>query len=177
MLATFVWVVLIFFFSVDAATAGDLTRVEQLLQAGANPNLADIRTGQTALLAACEAAQNPVVDYLVKQGADLNARSRTGETVLHVLVVGGNFDAALWMARRGASLHVKDTRGRTPMSLSAEFASLVASNPDLYSQMDAGEEDAAPQLSVAPRAVPVKNTREQLGLNSLASVYSVQSGK
>jgi ankyrin repeat protein len=164
---------------VDACSVGDELRVRQLLAQGVSPNVPDITTGQTALLCACCNAQNAIVSILVNDfGADLNAVGRNGASVVHVLVESGNYDAALWMVRRGANLNVKDVRGRTAVSISSEFAALVANQPDLYCDNNNDNNnnnnvDCDPMAVLC--AVPVRETKESLGLGSLSSMYTVTS--
>jgi DnaJ like chaperone protein len=60
--------------------------VSLLVDHGAEVNFRSLENGTTALLAACSKGSPAIVDFLLKQGADPNARSATGETALSISV-------------------------------------------------------------------------------------------
>jgi ankyrin repeat protein len=60
----------------DASAVGDADVVAFLLEHGADPNIASVECGRTALLAAAMNRQAAVVDLLLAHGADMNARIR-----------------------------------------------------------------------------------------------------
>lgn len=110
-----------------ACSSGDESRVKQLLEARASPNQMDPITGDTPLIIACLNAYNSIVEILLaSDDCDLNATSRRGKSVLHVLVETGNDAAAVWMVKRGASPALRDDEGRTPVDISGTFAALLA---------------------------------------------------
>ena len=60
----------------------DVVIVEALLKKGANPNLTDSETGETLLMSAAKYSTPEVVQALIKGGADVNARNKSGQTAL-----------------------------------------------------------------------------------------------
>jgi len=52
-----------------------------------------------------------VVDYLVKQGADINAKGYSEMTPLHFSVENGYLDAVEYLLNHGAHINAKDSCG------------------------------------------------------------------
>ena len=103
----------------DAAAAGCVPVVEQLLALGAEPNGKDdgehtpiYYVGNECLL---EAAR-PVVRILARAGADLEACDGSVRcTALHMAARRGNLAAAAELLELGARIDPKDIRGDTPL--------------------------------------------------------------
>ncbi|CAM1510497.1 Fc.00g008320.m01.CDS01 [Cosmosporella sp. VM-42] len=97
-----------------------LSAVNRLLLARVNPNHYD-NAGNTPLMAF--AAQLPeeddykfgpkILESLIDNGAEVNARNRHGETALHIAVRCGRKLAARTLVQRGANVHVRDAAGRS----------------------------------------------------------------
>lgn len=66
----------------DAAEAGQLSIVELLLEAGANPNYADEDEGKTAMLCAVTSCNSEVVLCLIEAGANVDSPNVNGKTPL-----------------------------------------------------------------------------------------------
>lgn len=62
-----------------AAQSGELANVRALIESGASVDRTDEHFGQTALMFAARAGHENIVDYLLSQGADANARTDIGE--------------------------------------------------------------------------------------------------
>ena len=71
----------------------------------------DIR-GATPMTIACSFEQLHTAGWLLKQGVDLNAGSKTGETALFSAAFCGKLKAAKWLCDHGADLGAKDAQGR-----------------------------------------------------------------
>ena len=71
-----------------AARAGDVDRLAELLEAGADINARD-EHGQTALMTAARDGRTPVVRWLVGQGADLNHTAKFHLSALMLAVING----------------------------------------------------------------------------------------
>ncbi|HEX8824522.1 MAG TPA: ankyrin repeat domain-containing protein, partial [Archangium sp.] len=65
----------------DAVAAGDLARVQVLLDSGADPNPFDVE-GRTPLIVAAENGSEELVKCLLAGGADPILTDRVGETAL-----------------------------------------------------------------------------------------------
>jgi ankyrin repeat protein len=72
------------------AESGDLERVKQLVEGGANIEARD-SLGSTALSRACLEGQLEIVVYLVEHGANVAHRGFEGKTPLHCACFGVNF--------------------------------------------------------------------------------------
>lgn len=96
-----------------------LDLAKSLLDAGVDPNHYD-KSGYTplmtfaALLPEDDDYRNGpmILEALIERHADVNARSRTGETALHIAVRCGRKLAARTLFNRGANVHVRDASGR-----------------------------------------------------------------
>ncbi|KAK9788851.1 hypothetical protein WJX73_007548 [Symbiochloris irregularis] len=71
----------------------------------------------TALHLACRGGIVRVLEYLLQNGAGLEAPDPNGRTPLHYAVIFGKAQAVALLLRRGANRMAKDMAGCTPMSL------------------------------------------------------------
>lgn len=91
----------------DLAKNGDLTGV--LAELTAKPSLlesADVSTGYTPLLSACDEGHQSIVAALLDKGADIEARSSDGETPLQIAFTHGDLETMTMLLKRGANLSV-----------------------------------------------------------------------
>jgi uncharacterized protein len=104
----------------DAARAGDVDRVEQLLDQGgalAEPDQA----GEPPLLIAALAGHTNVVGLLLDRGADINIRNKGGLTALHAAAYGGHLDVVELLIERGAAVNEsKNLYHMSPLHAAAE---------------------------------------------------------
>ncbi|MGP1381980.1 MAG: ankyrin repeat domain-containing protein [Thainema sp.] len=84
---------------VEAASHGNLAKVEELLQAGANLNYSD----GSALVAAAGCGNVAVVDRLIQAGADVNLGWRTGFTPIAEAAYRGDLDIVERLLSAGAN--------------------------------------------------------------------------
>ena len=115
----------------DAAGAGDLTKVKALLKD--NPDLVfskkeDLRLDKTVriigdeigydltpLHSAAESGYKEVVELLLVNKADVNAKTDNGYTPLHVATLVGNKEVVELLLVNKADVNVKTDNGYTPL--------------------------------------------------------------
>jgi len=85
-----------------AVKKGSKEMVELFLEKGAKPNIADARTGKAALHEAALRGYSGVVETLLANGADKNAKDKDGRTALSYALKYGNKTAAEVLRKNGA---------------------------------------------------------------------------
>lgn len=115
-----------------AAWNGRMEAVKWLLERGARIN----NPGRqwSALHYAVFAGHKEVADYLISQGADINAQSTNGSSVLMMAIYEGREDIAKSLIERGAKRSVKNDWGEGAMEWAMRFnhldiARLIAESP------------------------------------------------
>jgi len=97
-----------------AAIRGSLPAVKALVKRGAAVN----RAGWTPLHYACSGPDNGVAAWLLKQGADINARSANGSTPLMMAAGYGAIDLPALLLKAGADGSLRNDKGLS----AADFA-------------------------------------------------------
>ena len=106
-----------------AARNDSLTRVHQLLQAGADPNVCD-RDGTTPLHEAAEAGSPETVERLIEGGANPHAREEYhGHTPLHKALMADSAESVEHLLGAGAGPNVQDQAGGAPLHYAAAAGS------------------------------------------------------
>jgi ankyrin repeat protein len=67
------------------------------------------------------AADRDVIDFLVKQGAQLERRDQAGNAPLHLAILNGHRVTAKYLVQKGADIDALDKAGRTPLQLAIEL--------------------------------------------------------
>ncbi len=102
----------------EAAHSGNLERVKTLLEG--QPELLEARAdnGGTPLHYAAYGMQIEVMDFLLKKGADINAKDNEGDTPLVWVVANGKKDSAVYLLEKGADINSTNQNGVTPLIIS-----------------------------------------------------------
>ena len=100
----------------EACKKGDVKRVEELLDEGANPNARDER-GRTPLHYAVLSGAEKIVELLVSRKAEVNARDAEGKTPLHYAVQRGDLYTVERLVKARADVNAQDNLGVTPLDL------------------------------------------------------------
>jgi ankyrin repeat protein len=87
----------------DAAAAGDVDQIAQLLAIGAGVNDSDYDR-RSSLHLACSEGRVDAVEYLIGASAEVDLTDRWGHTPLHDAVLAGHIDVAQILRRAGAAL-------------------------------------------------------------------------
>jgi ankyrin repeat protein len=102
-----------------AVIAGDIAKVKEIIDAGADVNAKDT-LDRTPLHLAAFHGRAKIIDLLIAHGADVNARDLTATPPLHVAVIAGKQGAAVRMLLdRHADLHAINEEGQTALHLAA----------------------------------------------------------
>src|SRR4029077_20807517 len=131
----------------EAAAAGNLAIVEQLLKLGADPNATDggSHTPLYSVGNECAAGGGPVVSTLVEGGAQVDACDGVKRcTALHMAARRGNTEVAAALLDCGADIEARDSLGDTPLrravncSKTQVAAFLISRGADLSSRGSRG---------------------------------------
>ena len=98
----------------SAVKNGDLDAIERHVQGGADIDGIDPVFGQTPLVWAALVGQLEAVDWLLQNGAAVNARTKDGGTPLHAAAFLGRVEVAKLLLEYGADTEAKNNNGDTP---------------------------------------------------------------
>jgi ankyrin repeat protein len=103
-----------------AAGLGDLEKVKALFAESATdatPASEQRRREQRerALLWACQYGRNPVIEFLLDRGVNIDSQANTGQSPLHWAVIGGQADTVTLLLNRGANLEARNMYGGTAL--------------------------------------------------------------
>jgi ankyrin repeat protein len=167
--------------SVDGTTAlhwavynGDVTLVDRLLAAGANPNARN-DYNSTPLVEAAVVGNAEIIRKLLKAGADVESANADGQTALMVIARSSNVEAAKLLLKAHANVNARETwRGQTALMWAA-----AQSQPDMVRLLvsHGAEVNARSNLNNFERQVtaePRMHQRPPGGLTPL--LYAARSG-
>jgi ankyrin repeat protein len=98
-----------------ANTGKELPIIKMLLEHQADINYGQERERGTVLHQAVSDGRQDLVDFLLANGAAIEARDRYGRRPLHRAVSQKNLEMVALLLKRGAQVNARDDQGRTPM--------------------------------------------------------------
>jgi ankyrin repeat protein len=106
----------------QAAGAGDMTAVEQLISEGADVN-GKSSEGSQALNAAAASNHHNVIKLLLKHGADPNVLNKEGDTpmICATKYAGGNPKTVKLLLGAGPDLSIADNDGKTALDYAKQY--------------------------------------------------------
>ena len=154
------------------------------------PAAPDTRPERPALIVAVERGQRPVVEQLLKEGADVHVRTPDGVTPLYAAAFHGRTEILRLLIAAGAEVNGRAARGRTALFAAAAEGHVPAvellvaagadpnarSDPDELAQTPLhmaaveGRVETARRLIVAGAAVNARNTKHHITPLYLAAI-------
>jgi len=131
----------------EAARAGELARVEALLEA--SPELVNVRDGEgrTPMHHAVLGGHAELAELLLDRGGDISAVDAWNQTPLHHAAYEGDAALVVLLLARGADVMAREVRGRTPLYLAVNWGrnlevveQLIAAGADVNDRTRGGEE-------------------------------------
>ena len=105
----------------EAASEGNIQAVKQHLAAGTDFELRCTACGLTVLGHAAWGGHKEIVELVIAEGADVNAKRNTGVTPLHHAARNGHKEVAELLIANGADVNAKieggSHKGNTPLPL------------------------------------------------------------
>ena len=105
----------------EAASEGNIQAVKQHLAAGTDFELRCTACGLTVLGHAAWGGHKEIVELVIAEGADVNAKRNTGVTPLHHAAWNGHKEVAELLIANGADVNAKieggSHKGNTPLPL------------------------------------------------------------
>ena len=113
-----------------AASNGDISRVESMLQEGVPVDCVDghdqTALFQARLFQAVYFKRTNVIRLLLKKGVDVNYRDRGGDTPVHDAARWNSTDAIAMLIDHGALINITNNGGEKPIDLARRFESEAA---------------------------------------------------
>ncbi|XP_054477801.1 B-cell lymphoma 3 protein homolog [Anoplopoma fimbria] len=98
-----------------AVLRGHIDLARMLLDAGADINAMDIKSGQSPLMHAVESNNADMVHFLIERGCDVNSQSYSRNTALHSACGRGQVDTVRLLLKSGADSSLKNYHNDTPV--------------------------------------------------------------
>ncbi len=133
---------------------GDAPAVRRHITDGADVNAVHPEFGRTYLSLATLAGRPEIVELLLDQGADINARNRDGGTPLHEAAFFGRHDLFDLLIQQGADQNVQNKSGQLPQTriqVSWSYAKAIARWLDIpidRQQLEAGRAEIQSRFDV-----------------------------
>ena len=123
---------------------GDVSKVKQFLQANKDPELKTCvdATKKSPLHIVANDGYLSIVELLIMNGFNVNARDRTLKTPLHYACLNGHDSVADTLIKSGADVKAKDSLGRSSIHFSVCSSSailpqlMLSIKPELINDLD-----------------------------------------
>lgn len=109
---------------IAAATVGDLEALKDLVQQGANVEATVAQNGKTALHFASEKGHIGVVDFLLKNGANVDKLDAVGQSSVYMAAVNNRLSVVQLLIEQGADVDRPENAGMTPLHTAAKLGRL-----------------------------------------------------
>ena len=107
----------------DVARKGTLEQAKEILKTNPKAAVALNADGNSALLLAVYKNNNPVAQFLIDNGADINGTAKMG-TPLMAAVVKGNTEAVKMLLNKKADINGFDDNGVTALIYAVQFGNI-----------------------------------------------------
>jgi len=141
-----------------AAESGDVVRIREIIEAGADVDARNQYSGATALIIAAawctsEKASREVAALLLDHGAQVNARTDDQQTALICASGEGRANLVDFLLERGADIESIDEKGYTALLMAAEkgYSKAIAILLDRGADLSARNKDGSDSLILASR--------------------------
>ncbi|MDH5386401.1 MAG: ankyrin repeat domain-containing protein [Candidatus Aminicenantes bacterium] len=123
----------------DAIQKGDVARVKTLISN--NKELIQMKSdkGQTPLHLAVQNGNQEIVEFLISQGADINARDSEGNTPLLTALAFKKTETAKFLLSKGADVRIKNAQDEPPVFLALMHGLSELVEPILDNGQDVNE--------------------------------------
>lgn len=98
----------------------DVDDIRFLITSGASLKETD-RNGNSALMATITWGNQPLIELMLRHGADINHQNHRGDTALHRLAAAGG-PTATFLVERGADALLPNKEGKTPYDIARRWA-------------------------------------------------------
>ena len=163
---------------------GNLSGARRLIKQGADVNWqSKPQCTATALHEAARMDDVPIVELLISEGADIDAKRQNNYTPLHIAAFFGMARAAQALLRNGADVNANDDSGATPLQLAVlrghdHVARLLAcgvADPKVKQTSD-GKPTTYPAKQDVPKLLSGAETEGEVDVAVLFSMYKDHRG-
>ena len=162
----------------SAIIAADLVTVRQHLAAGLDVNARDGKGIRPLGYATRHFRNDTIAEYLIDNGADVDAKQSDGSSYLHTACFLGRNNVAELLIAKGADVNAKNEDGETPLDLASlqgetEIADLLrkhgGKHGTIHGAAQSGDIEAVKQHLAAGAQVNAKRVSGGTALHSAAS--------
>ncbi|AGJ98777.1 Ankyrin repeat domain protein [Wolbachia endosymbiont of Drosophila simulans wNo] len=105
----------------NSSKGENIQQITELIEAGANINAVKIEQKETPLHIAIRYGHKEVAEFLLNEGANINALERRKWTPLHTAVKSGKMEVAELLLDRGANVNAVDNLDMTPLHFALKY--------------------------------------------------------